>query len=151
MNSTFRISLRYGLAMTFSLIAYFLILRLFDLHENPWLRLANGVIMSLGVYYSIKYYKLSSNQKFTYVNGIKTGLVSGVIATILFTIFMAIYMFELDVEFTQKLLGDWFNDYGVGANILVFIIFIEGMASSVVLSLAFMQFFKTTNNMSQNT
>ncbi len=149
MNSTFRISLRYGLAMTLCLIAYFLILRLFDLHENPWLRLANGIIMSLGVYYSIKYYKLSSNQKFTYVNGIKTGLIAGFIATALFTIFMAIYMFHLDIEFTQKLLGDWFSDYGVGANILVFIIFIEGMASSVVLSLGFMQFFKTTNNMSQ--
>ncbi|WP_026754532.1 membrane protein [Sediminibacter sp. Hel_I_10] len=149
MNSTFKISLRYGLAMTLCLIAYFLILRLFDLHENPWLRLFNGVIMSLGVYYSIKYYKLSSKTTFTYINGIKTGLISGLIATVLFTIFMAIYMFHLDVEFTQKLLGDWFEDYGVGANILIFIIFIEGMASSVVLALGFMQFFKNSNNISQ--
>jgi hypothetical protein len=64
---------------------------------------------------------------------------------------MAIYMFHLDVAFTQTLLGDWFNDYEVGANILLFIVFIEGLASTVVLSLAFMQLFKKSRNIPQNT
>jgi len=150
MNSTLKISIRYGLAMTLCLIAYFLLLRLFDLHENPWLRVFNGIIMSLGIYYSIKYYKLSIDKRFNFINGYKTGLVSGFIATFLFTLFMAIYMFHLDVEFTQKLLGDWFKNYKVGVNILIFIVFLEGVASTIVLTLGFMQFFKNSNNPTRN-
>ena len=150
MNSTFKISLKYGLIIAISLIAYFLILKIFGLHENPWLRLMNGIVMCLGIYYAIKNYKRRSEADFTYINGAKTGLLAGFISTAIFTLFMAIYMFHLDVAFTEKLLGDWFSDYEVGANILLFIIFIEGLASSVVLSLAFMQLFKKSRNIPQN-
>ncbi|MGB3606092.1 MAG: DUF4199 domain-containing protein [Psychroserpens sp.] len=151
MNRSFKVALRYAGSITIALIGYFLILKLFDLHENPWLRIFNGAAMCVGIYFAIKYYKLTSGDNFSYINGIKTGLITGFITTILFTVFMAIYMFHLDVEFTQKLLGDWFSDYKVGANILIFIVFIEGMASTVVLSLAFMQLFKKSNNVPQKT
>ena len=149
MNSSFSVALRYSIFVTTALIAYFLILRLFGLHENPWLRLFNGVAMAVGIFYAIKYYKLISGKAFTYVDGFKTGLITGFIATILFTVFMAVYMFHLDPEFTQKLLGEWFNNYGEGAGILVFIILVEGLASTVVLTLAFMQIFKKSNNLFQ--
>ena len=151
MNTSFKVALRYGIFISISLVAYFLILKLFNLHENPWLRLFNGVVMCLGIYHAIKHYKLISKDEFSYINGTKTGLLTGFIATGIFTVFMAIYMFHLDVAFTQKLLGDWFNDYEVGANILLFIDFIEGLASTVVLSLAFMQLFKKSYNISQKT
>jgi hypothetical protein len=151
MNTSLKVALRYGLLITVVLIAYFLVLKLFGLHENPWLRLMNGLVMASGLYYSIKYYKLISGSAFSYIDGIKTGLITGFISTVAFTIFMAVYMFHLDVAFTQTLLGDWFSDYEVGANILLFIIFIEGLASTVVLSLAFMQLFKNSRNIPQNT
>lgn len=150
MNTSFSVSIKYGLYITVSLIAYFLILRAFSLHENPWLRLANGVFMCLGIYYAIKTYKSISGDEFSYINGTKTALITGFIATVIFTVFMAIYMFHLDVAFTQKLLGDWFADYEVGANILLFIIFIEGLSSTVVLSLGFMQLFKNSGFAHQN-
>ena len=149
MNTSFSFSLKYGLFITVSLIAYFLLLKVFDLHENPWLRLTNGVFMCLGIYFAIKRYKSSSGDEFSYINGTKTGLLTGFIATIIFTVFMAVYMFHLDTAFTKKLLGDWFADYEVGANILLFIVFIEGLASTVVLSLGFMQLFKKSNNIPQ--
>lgn len=149
MASSFSVALRYGIFVTTALIAYFLVLRLFGLHENPWLRLFNGVAMAAGIFYAIKYFKLIAGNTFTYVDGFKTGLITGFIATILFTIFMAVYMFHLDPEFTQMLLGEWFNNYGEGAGILVFIILIEGLASTVVLTLTFMQIFKKSNNLSQ--
>lgn len=149
MASSFSVALRYGIFVTTALIAYFLVLRLFGLHENPWLRLFNGVAMAAGIFYAIKYFKLIAGNTFTYVDGFKTGLITGFIATILFTIFMAVYMFHLDPEFTQMLLGEWFNNYGEGAGILVFIILIEGLASTVVLTLTFMQIFKKSNNVSQ--
>lgn len=149
MHPSFKVALKYGIFVTSILIAYFLILRLFGLHENPFLRLFNGVAMAIGIYYAIKYYKLLTGDAFTYVDGFKTGLITGFVATILFTLFMAVYMFHLDPEFTQKLLGEWFKNYGVGAGILVFIILIEGLASTVILTLTFMQIFKKSNNLSQ--
>jgi len=148
MNTSFSVALKYGLFVTIALIAYFLVLRLFGLHENPWLRLFNGLAMAAGIYYSIKYYKLIAGDNFTYVDGFKTGLVTGFIGTIFFTAFMAVYMFHLDPAFTQKLLGEWFSNYGEGAGILVFIILVEGIASTVILTLTFMQIFKKSNNVS---
>lgn len=151
MNTSFSVALKYGLYITFGLIAFFLILRVFNLHENPWLRLFNGAFMAAGIYYAIKGYKTKTQNDFTYINGAKTALITGFIATIIFTAFMAIYMFHLDTAFTEKLLGSHFADYEVGANILLFVIFIEGLASSVVLALAFMQIFKKSHNIPQNT
>ncbi|MGM5469049.1 DUF4199 domain-containing protein [Flavobacteriaceae bacterium LMO-SS05] len=150
MSPSLSVALKYGIFVTTALIAIFLILRLFGLHENPWLRLVNGVAMAAGIFFAIKYYKLVVGAAFTYVDGFKTGLITGFIATVLFTGFMAIYMFHLDPDFTKMLLGEWFNNYGEGAGILVFIIFIEGLASTVVLTLTFMQIFKNSNNLSQN-
>ncbi|MEY8849582.1 DUF4199 domain-containing protein [Psychroserpens sp. XS_ASV72] len=149
MNTSLKVALKYGIIVTVCLIAYFLLLKLFNFHENPWLRIMNGVIMSLGIYYAIKYYKLSSDQEFSYINGMKTGLLTGFIATVIFTVFMAVYMFHLDVPFTEKLLGDWFGDYEVSANILLLIVFIEGLTSTIVLSMAFMQLLKKSRNIPQ--
>ncbi|MCB0446039.1 MAG: DUF4199 domain-containing protein [Gelidibacter sp.] len=150
MNKSFSVALKYGFFITAALIAYFLILKLISLHENPWLRLFNGVIMAAGIFYAIKYYKLSVANKFTYVDGFKTGLITGFVATLLFTFFMAIYMFHIDPGFTQKILNESYADYGLTTPILVFVIFIEGLASTVILTLTFMQLFKNSQKNSQN-
>ena len=150
MNLSLSVAIKYGGYITLSLIAYFLVLRLFNLHENPWLRILNGAFMCYGIYNAIKFYKLTTSDSFTYINGIKTGLLTGFFCTVIFTVFMAIYMFHIDVPFTEMMLETWFKDYEIGANILLFIIFIEGVSSTVVLSLAFMQLFKRSNNIPQN-
>lgn len=151
MNKSFSVALKYALYVTAALIAYFLILKLVALHENPWLRLFNGIIMASGIYYAIKYFKLKLDADFSYVDGFKTGLLTGFLGTIMFTAFMAIYMFHLDTAFTEKILNDWFENYDNGTGILVFVILIEGLASTVVLTLTFMQLFKKSHNLPQNT
>lgn len=105
--------------------------------------------MASGIYYGIKYYKLSVSDSFTYIDGFKTGLITGFVGTVLFTAFMAIYMFHIDPKFTETLLGEWISNYGEGTGILVFIILIEGLASTVVLTLTFMQLLKKSYNISQ--
>ncbi|OIQ27752.1 MAG: DUF4199 domain-containing protein [Bacteroidetes bacterium MedPE-SWsnd-G2] len=148
MKTPVAVASKYGILIAVSLIAYFLILKLAGLHEVAWLRLFNGVIMAGGLYLSIKSYK--SSPDFDYINGFKTGLLTGGIATILFSLFISIYMFHIDPSFAQLLLDEWFYDYNQGTRILVFIVFIEGLASTVVLTLSFMQIFKTSRNISQN-
>lgn len=149
MNRSLSVALKYGLFITASLVAYFLILRLFNLHNNAWLRLANGIFMAAGIYFSIKYYKFKFNSDFTYVDGFKTGLLTGFIATGFFVVFMAIYMFHLDTEFPDTILKTWFDNTNQGAGILILIILMEGLASTAVLTLMFMQIFKKSQHVGQ--
>lgn len=149
MNASAKISIKYGLITAILLIAYFLILRLMGLHTNPWFRLVNGFIMAFGIYAVIKQYKYMTGDGFTYINGFKTGLVTGFLATFVFALFMGIYMFHLDVEFMHLLLKDWFQDYSRGGGILIFVILIEGLSSTTILTLTFMQIFKISKNVPQ--
>ncbi|KAB8151415.1 DUF4199 family protein [Kordia sp. TARA_039_SRF] len=138
--------IKYGVFIALGLILYFLLVRMFGLHENPWLRLFNGAIVALGVYKVIKDVKKESGVNFNYFEGFKTGIISGFIATLVFTFFMAIYIFHLDVEFGEKIMAMSLGSVSREPGLLLFIILIEGFASTVVLSLLFMQKFKPSWN-----
>ncbi|MBO3096939.1 DUF4199 domain-containing protein [Gelidibacter pelagius] len=149
MNRSLSVALKYGVLVAVSLIAYFLILRLFNLHDQPWFRLANGLFMAAGIYFAIKSYKFKYNAEFTYVDGFKTGLLTGFIATGCFIIFMAIYMFHLDTGFPETILKNWFDNTERGGGILIIIILMEGLASTAVLTLTWMQIFKKSQHVGQ--
>ena len=150
MNSSASVSVKYGILTTLGLIAYFLIIKLFDLHTNPWFRLLNGLVIAYGIYAAIKRYKLISGSTFNYINGFKVGILTGFLATFVFALFMGVYMFHIDSEFMNILLKDWFQDMNYGGGILIFVIIIEGLASSTILALTYMQVFKNSTNNIQN-
>jgi len=138
---------RFGIAISGSLIAFFLILSLFNLHTSPIFSLFNSVIMAFGIYESIKSFKLRQGDKFNYTNGFTTGIVAGFVATLIFTIFFAFYATEIDAEFLLNLLAVFEGDYHVGIGLVAFTVAIMGFATTVVLTLAFMQLFKGGSNM----
>lgn len=150
MKSSASVALKYGIITALVLVLYFLVLKLIGLHNNPWFRVVNGPIMAYAIYSAIKSYKSESGDEFDYGSGFKTGLITGFIATVLFSFFMCIYMFYLDTAFTNNLLKNWFSEFDYGSGILVFIILIEGLASTVVLTLTCMQLFKNSRNIIQN-
>ena len=98
-----RIHIRYGLIIAVGLIAYFLLLRLFGLHENPWLRVFNGAIVAYGLYAAIRFRRILEGDRFDYYKGFKTGIYSGFLATLIFVGFMALYMYHLDPEFPENI------------------------------------------------
>jgi len=139
-------ALKYGGIIALTLIGYFLMVKLLGLHENPWLRLLNGIIMGYGLYRVIKDYKLRKGNAFYYFDGFKLAILAGFVATMIFALFMGIYMFHIDTFFVENLMNTWLDNYAESPAILLFIILIEGFASSVVLSLLFMQKFKPSWN-----
>lgn len=139
MDKVKNISITYGTLTAICCILYFLMLSLYDLHEKPWLRIFNGVIMAGGIYLSIKQYKKATNNHLTYFSGFRTGLFTGFISTIIFVVFMAVYMFHLNPEFPKAVMDTWFEDYNQGPGILVFLLFVEGLSSSMILTLTIMQ------------
>ena len=142
----FALPVRFGIATSGSLIAYFLVLSLFDLHTNVFYSLFNGVITGFGIYEAIKYYRLELGREFTYGKGFVAGVTVGFIATVIFTIFFAFYSTEVNTDFLPNLSTTFFKDFRSFEAIVFFTVAIMGFATTLVLTLTFMQLFKTSYN-----
>ncbi|WP_139854119.1 DUF4199 domain-containing protein [Aequorivita sinensis] len=141
----FKVYSRYGFGIAAVLIAYFLILKLIGLHQYPVLSSVNGLIFGFGIYMALKKYS-ASETNFKYEKGFEVGLFSGGIASVLFSIFMAIYMYQIDTEFSSGIMNKWNLEYDLGTLMLVLSILIMGFATTIVLTLSFMQLLKTSWN-----
>ncbi len=139
--------IRFGIATSGSLIAYFLILSLFGLHTNVFYSLFNGVITGFGIYEAIKYYRVKEKENFNYGKGFTAGMTTGFVATIIFTCFFALYSTELNSTFLAELSTVFFEDYKNFEGIVFFTVAIMGFATTLVLTLSFMQLFKVSNNL----
>ncbi|MFV8225581.1 DUF4199 domain-containing protein [Christiangramia aquimixticola] len=142
----FSIPIKYGIAIGAGLIAYFLILSLFGAHKYPIYSLFNGVIMGYGMFQAIKHYRLSKGNKFKYEKGFIASLTTGFNASIIFTIFFGLYATEFNPGFIDELITVWIADYNTHIGIVIFIVAIMGFATSLVLTLAYMQLFKDSWN-----
>lgn len=140
------VPLVYGIFIAIALIAYFLILALFGLHNNPAYSVFNMVITGAGIFLAIKKYRDKKGGKFKYQKGFLTGLTTGFMATVIFTIFFAIYASELNPDFSTELLTMWETDWFVNIGMLVFTVALMGFATSFVVALAVMQLYKPSWN-----
>jgi hypothetical protein len=138
----FILPVRFGVALTTSLIAYFLVLSLFDLHTNPLFSLFNGVITGFAIFEAIRFRRIELKSNYNYSIGFSAGIVTGFIGSILFTVFMTIYATEVEPNFINQLATNFSNSYNIGPGIFAFVVAIMGFATSVVLTLSFMQLFK---------
>lgn len=142
----FTLSFRFGLVTSACLIAYFLLLALFGKHTNVFFSLFNGVITGFGIYETLKYTKIREGTRFNYTSGFKAGIITGAVATILFTFFFTLYATELNPDFLKQLSEAWSKDYNNFEAIVFFTVAVMGFATTIVLTLTFMQLFKTSNN-----
>lgn len=141
----FVLPVRFGVAASGSLIAYFLILSLIGLHTNIFYSLFNAIIIGFAIYEAIKYYKLKKGNDFTYSGGFMAGLVTGGVATLIFTIFFTIYSTELQPGFLEELSTKWASNYSSFEAIVFLVVAVMGFSSTIVLTLSFMQLFKVSN------
>ena len=142
--SKFALPIRYAIAISGSLIGYFLLISLFGWHTNPLFSLFNGVITGFGIYEVIKGYKLRKGADFTYADGFSTGIVAGFAATLIFTFFFGVYAGNIAPEFLDKLIGPWDGTTSLG--VVLFTVAIGGFATTIVTTLSFMQLFKPSWN-----
>lgn len=136
----------YGIGIAIGLIAYFLILALFELHKNPAYSVFNMVITGIGIFLAIKKYRKDKGPKFKYQKGFATGMSTGFIATVIFTSFFAVYASELNPDFSLELITMWETDWFVNIGMLVFTVALMGFATSFVVALAIMQLYKPSWN-----
>ncbi len=139
--------IRFGLVISGGLIASFLVHSLFDEHTNPFYSLLNIVVTGFGIFETIRYHKLEQGDNFSYSSGFIAGLTSGIVATVLFTFFFLFYSTEINKDFLPELLEFFKGDYEVGTGMVSFVVAIMGFATTVVLTLTFMQYFKNSGNL----
>lgn len=141
--------IRYAIAISGCLIAYFLLLALMGLHTNPVFSFFNAAISAFGIYAAIKYYKIEQGDNFEYSKGFSVGILTGFISTLIFTVFFAFYATELDKNFLPELLKTIDREYDDSIGIISFVVAIMGFATTVVITLTFMQYFKKSWNIPQ--
>jgi predicted membrane metal-binding protein len=141
--------LRFAIAISGCLIAYFLLLALMGLHTNPIFSFLNAGITAFGIFEAIRFYKLEQGENFDYSKGFTVGILTGFISTLIFTIFFAVYATELDKEFLPALLEIVDREYDDSIGIISFVVAIMGFATSVVITLTAMQYFKKSWNIPQ--
>ena len=141
--------LRFAIAISGGLIAYFLILALMGLNTNPIFSFLNAGITAFGIFEAIRFYKLEQGENFDYSKGFTVGILTGFISTIIFTIFFVIYATEFDEDFLPKLLTLIDRKYDDSIGIVAFVVAIMGFASTVVITLTAMQYFKKSWNIGQ--
>ncbi|MDV7137937.1 DUF4199 domain-containing protein [Maribacter sp. TH_r10] len=140
----FALPVRFGIATSGCLIAYFLILSLFTLHTNVFFSVFNGVITGFGIYEAIKFFKIKEAQQFNYGRGFTAGVVTGGVASVLFTLFFTFYATEVNTEFISELSSTWGNEIKNFEAIVFFTVAIMGFATTLVVTLAIMQLFKSS-------
>lgn len=142
--------IRFGLVTTAVLIAYFLILAMFEKQTNPFFSFLNAAITAFGIYEAVRLSKLQNPNGFSYGEGFKTGLITGFIATLFFTIFFLFYATEINTDFLPKLLAIMHGGLDADIGMVTFVVAIMGLATTVVSTLAIMQIFKNSGNVGQN-
>ncbi|MEM0587509.1 DUF4199 domain-containing protein [Aequorivita flava] len=141
----FKVYSRYAVWIAIALIAYFLLLKLIGFHQYPELSSVNGLIFGFGIYLAMKKYATGKND-FKYEKGFEVGLFTGGIASIIFTLFMAVYMYQIDTEFAAAIMERWSLEYSLGTLMLILSVLIMSFATTIVLTLAFMQLLKKSWN-----
>lgn len=139
---------RFGLVISGILIAYFLILSLFDKHTNPFFSFLNAGITAFGIFETIRFYKLELGEEFSYSKGIIAGLFSGVIATAVFSGFFLFYITEVNDSFIVDLTKTANVGYDISVGLVTFTVAIMGIATTIISSLTVMQYFKKSWNVS---
>ncbi|WP_010521597.1 DUF4199 domain-containing protein [Aquimarina agarivorans] len=139
----------FGIGIAVVLILTFLIFASFGLHTNPIYSLINGVFMAYGMFLSVKMYKKEKGNLFKYEKGFVATFLTGLNATIIFTIFFALYGSMIEPDYISVMLGNWSSHYNTPEGLVVFVVFVMGMATTMVLTLAFMQLFKPSWNTHQ--
>ncbi|MGK0254012.1 MAG: hypothetical protein ACI9OE_001498 [Mariniflexile sp.] len=134
--------IRFGLVTSAVLIAYFLVLALFNKHINPAFSFFNALITAFGIFEAVKLSKLENLEAFSYGEGFKTGIITGFVATLSFTFFFLFYATEFNTTFLPELLHTIHGAFNADVGMVTFVVLIMGLATTVIATLTVMQFFK---------
>jgi hypothetical protein len=133
----------FGLLTAVALVAYFLIMSLFNLHHIVELRFLNGVIVTIGICWAIYKFKEQNNGYIRYLDGLGLGFTTAAVAAVLFAIFMVLYVTVINDAFLATLRARQFFGEGLSVIVVFAVIILEGVISGFMVAFIAMQYFKS--------
>lgn len=132
-----------GVITSLTLIAYFMLMKVLGLAHILELRFFNFVIIAIALFISIRKYKERLHEREFYLKGLGEGMMVTATTTVIFGVFMGFYLAYMDRALLETIkttasVGEYLDPL-----MIVFSIFLEGMASGAVITFAIMQYLKT--------
>lgn len=130
--------LKYGIYIFLSLVGYYFVMKAFGLHENIWLRGLNFAI----VFFWLYQYNHAKEKSTKYLEQFANNLIAAATGILMFSISIFVYLNWINPEFMNVLEQSWMFGNILTPAMISVAVFIEGIASAVILSLIVMQIFK---------
>lgn len=136
-NFTFR----YGLYIYLSIVAFFALMKVFNLEDISELRLFNFVFV---IYFVNKLIvrNFIEDDKVGYLYNLRTAFGASATAVFLSCASMLVYTTFISPEFPQVLEGSFLFGRELTGMRVVLVLFLEGMASSAIVAFSLMQYWK---------
>ena len=137
-----RIPENYGLRIAAGLIVYFLVMKLTGLSHHVELRLLNLVILVAGVFFALKKFKNTHEDRLNYFRALITGVSTAAVASLIFALFLFVYM-RLDSAMMESIIqnepmGRYLNPY-----MAAFIVALEGVFSGLLVTFVLINYVHT--------
>ena len=133
---------RKAILIAVSLIFYFISLSFLNLHTQPIFSLLNTVITGVGLYLSLKAFKMRLGEDFNYYKGFIFTIYTGFLSVTFFTIFFLVFITEIQPSFLEEMLQSFYINYFTGPGIVCFVVAIMGYSTVIVTSLLLMMYVK---------
>lgn len=143
MNHAEKIAVRYGLLTCAGLIAFFLLMRMFNLAQNQELRVLNMIFLTGGIVLAVSRLKKLEGNSMEYLNGVACAMLTALVGVGSFAVFVCIYLL-IDTQLLAilqqtSIVGKYINPFSGAA-----VVFMEGIFSAAIISLGVMQYLKTS-------
>lgn len=141
-----KIGIVTGLFTSLALIAYFMLMKAIGLVQILELRFFNIIIVAVGVCYGIRKLKRELHEDEFYLKGIMQGFYISAVAIISFALFISVYLSYFDLSLLKYIRQKINVGWSITGLTIFLTIFMEGMASAVIITFAAMQYFKREGN-----
>lgn len=142
LNNPNRIPESYGLRIAIALIVYFMIMKIVGFSHHAELRLLNLFILVGGVYFALKRFKSTHEDRLNYFRALITGVATAAIGALIFAAFLFLYM-QFDSDLMQSVkdnepMGRYLNPY-----MAAFIVALEGVFSGLLVTFILINYVHT--------
>lgn len=137
-----RIPENYGLRTAAGLIAYFLLMKVFDLAHVVELRFLNLVILIVGVFFALKKFKNTHTEHMNYFRGLITGVATAAIGSVIFAVFLFVFM-KVDTNMMNAIIENEPMGRYLNAYMAAFIVALEGVFSGFLVTFVLLNYVDT--------
>jgi hypothetical protein len=137
-----RIPENYGLRTAAGLIAYFLLMKVFNMAHVVELRFLNLVILIVGVFFALKKFKNTHTEHMNYFRGLITGVATAAIGSVIFAVFLFVFM-KVDTNMMNAIIENEPMGRYLNAYMAAFIVALEGVFSGFLVTFVLLNYVDT--------